>query len=295
MTSSAKASIAFFGATGGTTANSLALALKDGYSASARMQLQFPQLVRVSLTSHTVARTPSKLRTLMETEYNISSSTLDAQLHIVQGSAKDIDVVKETLAPKGKQPASIVISGLGAYPEMSLKPPFIVNTDPTICGDAMTVLMNALRQLRREGRLSEAQKPLVYVGSTTGLSAKRDVPYALVPLYHVILASAHKDKTVMEKVLAEASTETGPEAPIANFIIGRPTLLMDGPAKGLGCVKTGWERHPAAPNATTETETSAAIGYTIRRSDVGTWIFEQVIKGGNERNPWAGKCVSMTY
>lgn len=231
----------------------------------------------------------------METQYNIPSTTLDAQLHIIQGSAKDIEVVKETLAPAGKQPASIIISGLGAYPEMSLKPPFIINTDPTLCGDSMIILMNTLRQLRREGKISEAQKPLVYVGSTTGLSAKRDVPYALAPLYHVILASAHKDKAVMETVLAEASTETGPEAPITSFVIGRPTLLMDGPPKGMELVKTGWEKHPAAPHATGERGTAAAIGYTVRRSDIGAWIFKEVIKGGNPGNPWAGKCVSMTY
>jgi hypothetical protein len=231
----------------------------------------------------------------METQYNIPSTTLDARLHIIQGSAKDIEVVKETLAPKSKQPASIIISGIGSYPEMSLKPPFIVQTDPTLCGDAMAVLLDALRQLRREGKISEEQKPLIYVGSTTGLSAKRDVPYSLIPLYHVVLASAHKDKIVMERLLAEASTETGPEAPISSFVIGRPTLLMDGPSKGLEHVKTGWEKHPAAPNATSEQETSAAIGYTIRRSDVGAWIFEEVIKGGNPGNPWAGKCISMTY
>jgi hypothetical protein len=231
----------------------------------------------------------------METEYNIPTATLDAQLNIIQGSARDIDVVKETLAPKGKQPASIIISGIGAYPEMSIKPPFIVNTDPTICGDAMGILLDALRQLRREGKISEEQKPLIYAGSTTGLSAKRDVPYALGPLYHVVLASAHKDKKVMEEVLATASTETGPTAPISNFVIGRPTLLMDGPPTGLGHVKTGWEKHPSSPNATNESETAPAIGYTIRRSDVGAWIFEELIKGGNPGNPWAGKCVSMTY
>ncbi|QDS70694.1 hypothetical protein FKW77_001559 [Venturia effusa] len=277
MASTTKVTLAFFGATGGSTASALALALKDGYSATA------------------LARTPAKLRTLMETQYNISSGILDAQLHIVQGGARDIELVKETVAPQGKDSASIIISGLGAYPEMVLKPPFIANTDPTLCGDAMAILMDALRQLRREARISEAQKPLVYVGSTTGLSATRDVPYAWAPLYHVVLASAHKDKKVMEKVLAEASTETGPEAPVSNFVIGRPTLLMDGPAKGLDQVKVGWEKHPAAPNATSEQGTSAAIGYTIRRSDVGAWIFEEVIKKGHPGNPWSGKCVSMTY
>jgi hypothetical protein len=231
----------------------------------------------------------------METEYNVPADTLDAQLTIIQGGARDLELVKETLAPEGKQPASLVISGIGSYPKLELRPPFVVQTDQTLCEDSITILLEALRQLRREGKISEEQKPLVYVGSTTGLSSKRDVPYLYFPLYHFVLASAHKDKKVMERVLAEASTETGPDAPILSFVIGRPTLLMDGPATGQEYIRTGWEKHPSAPNALSEQETSPAIGYTIRRSDVGAWIFEEVIKGGSRDNIWAGKCVSMTY
>jgi hypothetical protein len=231
----------------------------------------------------------------METEYKVPASTLDAQLKIIQGGARDLELVKETIAPTGGQSAPVIISGIGSYPKLDFRPPFIVQTDPTLCEEAITILLEALRQLRREGRISDEQKPLVYVGSTTGLSAKRDVPYLLLPLYHLVLASAHKDKKIMEKVLAEASTETGSDAPISSFVIGRPTLLVDGPVKGLEHVRTGWEKHPSATSAVSEQETKPAIGYTIRRSDVGVWIFEEVIKGYNRGNTWAGKCVSMTY
>jgi hypothetical protein len=48
MTSSIKPTLAFFGATGGTTANALALALKDGYSASARKWLWLVGLERLT-------------------------------------------------------------------------------------------------------------------------------------------------------------------------------------------------------------------------------------------------------
>jgi len=113
-----------------------------------------------------------------------------------------------------------------------------------------------------------------------------------MPLYHVLLKTPHKDKEIAEKLVAEGSTETGAEAPIDNFIIVRPTLLTNGPALGQKSVKTGWEKHPSAPGAVSENETRPAIGYTIRRADVGTWIFENAIKGGRG---WAGKCVSMTY
>lgn len=41
MAPTTKVNLAFFGATGGTTANALALALKDGYFATARTYLRF--------------------------------------------------------------------------------------------------------------------------------------------------------------------------------------------------------------------------------------------------------------
>ena len=91
--------------------------------------------------------------------------------------------------------------------------------------------------------------------------------------------------------MARASTETGPEAPISGFVIARATLLMDGEARGLEKVRVGWETHPDAVNAKEAGAPGPAIGYTIRRADVGLWIFEEVVKNGEN---WKNKCVTLT-
>jgi len=238
-----------------------------------------------------VARTPSKLRTLLQNEHEIPAATIDSQLTIVKGSIKDLAPVKETLVPSGK-PASIVISGVGSFPKFQFSYPLFTMDDPHLCEEGLQIILAALRELSRENIISEAQKPLVCVISTTGLSDKRDVPYLSIPLYHILLKTAHKDKEQMERVVASASTETGSDAPTSGFVIVRPTLLVDGPAKGIESVKSGWEKHPSAPNAVAEEETEPAIGYTIRRADVGTWVFKSVVKDGRQ---WAGKCVSLAY
>lgn len=95
----------------------------------------------------------------------------------------------------------------------------------------------------------------------------------------------------MESVIAKATTETGDDAPISGFVIPRPTLLVNGEAKGLDKVKAGWDTHPEAVNAKGVKGAKPAIGYSIRRADVGTWIFEQVVKG---KGDWVNKCVSLT-
>jgi hypothetical protein len=227
----------------------------------------------------------------METEHNISASILDEQLTIVQGSVKDLAPVKETIAPSNK-PASIIISGIGSTPEFSLSLHPVKMVDPYICEEGLTVVLSAIRELRRENVIAADAKPLICTVSTTGISKTRDVPYVLAPLYHVVLATAHKDKAKAEALIAKASMETGNEAPLSGFVILRPTLLGSGPAKGLENVKTGWERHPNALEAGAEKGTKPAMGTSISRADVGLFIFEEVIKGGQK---WAGKCVSMTY
>jgi len=228
----------------------------------------------------------------MEKNFNLPASILDAQLTIIQGSVKDLAPVKETLAPKDKRPASIIISGLGAYPHLEWKVPFIFMDDPHICEEGLSMIVGALHELRSEAVVSAEHKPLLCIVSTTGLSETRDVPYLLMPLYHILLKEPHKDKSAAEKVVATAAGKLGDNGAISNFVILRPTLLVDGVGKGVQAVKTGWEKHPSAPNAASGEGTKPAMGYQMRRADVGGWIFDEVIKGGNK---WAGKCVSMAY
>jgi hypothetical protein len=226
----------------------------------------------------------------MEKDHDISASILDTQLTIIQGSVKDLAPVKDTLAPFNK-PASIIVSGIGAAPKFSLSLHPITMDDPFICEEGLTVVLSALRELREENVIADSARPLLCIVSTTGLSNTRDVPYVLMPLYHGILGTAHKDKAKAEALVAKASMETGKKAPLSSFVILRPTLLGDCPSKGLANVRTGWEKHPNALAAVDEDGTKPAMGTLISRADVGLFIFEEVIKGGRK---WAGKCVSMT-
>jgi hypothetical protein len=123
------------------------------------------------------------------------------------------------------------------------------------------------------------------------MGGPRDVPLAYYWLYHVLLKVPHADKRAMESVVAKATTETGDDSPISGFVIPRATLLQNGESKGLNKVRAGWVPHPDAINAESK-GVKPAIGYSIRRADVGAWIFEQVIKG---KGDWVNKCVSLTY
>ncbi|KAF9105247.1 hypothetical protein BGX29_000361 [Mortierella sp. GBA35] len=48
----------------------------------------------------------------------------------------------------------------------------------------------------------------------------------------------------------------------------------------------GWQRLRVG------SEEAPALGYTVRRADVGQWIFEEVVKMGGER--WFGQKVALT-
>jgi hypothetical protein len=166
-------------------------------------------------------------------------------------------------------------------------------TDPTICADGMGTILSALRDLRTSGTISESTRPRIAAISTTGTDTKtRDVPLAYYGLYHWLLAVPHKDKRIMESLLAQCTTESESENPIASFTVVRPTLLMDGEPMGTDKVKSGWVPHPEAVNRT-EKGGKPAIGYTIRRADVGAWIFENCVD--RQGKGLENRCATLTY
>ena len=286
-----KQTLTFFGATGGCACNALALALKDGYVVTARQLSSASCFLRYPAYRETVARTPQKLRDMLGKEHALSAEAMN-NLNIVQGNSTDLQAVKAALAPNG-QPAGLIIVGVGGTPKlrMSLKQPVILD-QPTICEDTCKTILSALRDLRREGTISENQKPTIVCISTTGLTKARDVPLELTFLYHYLLAVPHKDKALMEEEIARASTETGPDAPIASFIVVRPSLLMDGVSKGMNAVRVGWVEHEHSPGAANGQAPGAELGRTIRRADVGIWVYENAIVNTAE---WRGRCVTLTY
>jgi len=269
MTSQAR-TIAFFGATGGCAANTLAKSLQAGYKCSA------------------LARTPSKLLNLLETTHNISKSLLDANLTVVQGNIKSVEDVERALVLHDKL-VDIIIFGVGGSPKLALslvRP--ITLDDPHVCEEGMKAIVEALRDLKQSG---QENAPTVVAISTTGVTdGKRDVPLAMYGLYHYLLSVPHADKRRMELTLIEASATK--DSPVGGFVVVRPTLLSDGSARGKDAVRVGWEIPKLVDASGKETELGPALGYRVSRADVGNWIFEEVVQ---DAPGWNGKCVTLTY
>ena len=251
--------IAFFGATGGCAGYALSNTLKAGYTCTA------------------LARTPAKLTQSMK-EKGVPTDVLDRQLTIIQGNIKDIEAVKQTLRLEGRV-VDTIVSGIGGTPvlQWSLWYP-VTLTDPTICQDAGRTILQALMELK------PAKKPTLINVSTTGISPQgypRDVPLAFVPLYHWLLHVPHEDKRVLEQMLTEHIRIPENERFLSAYVNIKPSLLLDGEGKGLETVRQGVDEAPA-------------VGYTIQRGDVGTFIFERLIRNGVKAEQM-NKSLSITY
>ena len=222
--------IAFFGASGGVGLATLKHTLAAGHHCIA------------------LCRVPSKLSTLFP-----ASTT--PNLTIVAGNAHDEAAVSKCLVASSGKLVDTIVFTIGASPVMKGMLPSI--DDPEVCQKGMATLVSTLNSLRGTG---VAGAPHVIVCSTTGMSKfGRDIPLAMVPLYHVGLKVPHQDKAIMEERLV-ASGE--------GFTIIRPSLLVNGASDkkirvGIGDPKTGRE--------------SKAIGYAISREDVGKWVAESLI------------------
>jgi hypothetical protein len=101
-------------------------------------------------------------------------------------------------------------------------------------------------------------------------------------LYHIALAVPHEDKRKMED-LYRGDAESA-DSLFRNVIGIRPTLLAGKAdyrdAAGLAKVKYGFEDKPQ-------------MGYTIKRADVGHWVFENVISETSRRAEIEGQMVSL--
>ncbi|KAJ9196366.1 hypothetical protein DTO166G4_528 [Paecilomyces variotii] len=246
-----KPTLAFFGATGGSTISCIAPAIEAGYKCNA------------------LVRTPSKLENLLR-ERKVSDSAIAANLQITAGNVTDVEAVKKTLVRDGAN-VDIVISGIGGKLLFTnpLKPTL---DNPTICQDAVSTIISALNSLA-------GPKPTLVALSTTGISdKKRDLPVAMMPMYHWMLKVPHKDKKVMEAAILKEVAKPEGERAISDYVIVRPSLLTDGPSIGTDKIKAGTEEKPA-------------VGYTITRDDVGLWVFEKLIK---ENHSYHGQIVTIT-
>ena len=146
----------------------------------------------------------------------------------------------------------------------------------------MSIILASVKDLFANPRYQQQQRPLVTAVSTTGMSAKRDIPIAMIPLYHWLLPIPHADKKVMEESVEKAKAE----GVIRDFVIVKASLLTDGKKLGLDKVRVGWEGGEADGKG-------PAVGYTVSREDVGGFIFEEVIH--KSKAEYFGKKVTVTY
>ncbi len=134
-------------------------------------------------------------------------------------------------------------------------------------------MLKVLTQLRSKGAKG---RPHIVVGSTTGLSKfGRDIPIAMIPLYHVLLKDPHVDKIIMEDRLIESGE---------SFTIVRASLLSDG--ESTKKIRVGIED----PKSGRE---SSAIGYNISRGDTGKWIANNLVLQLNDE--YINKIAMVTY
>ncbi len=239
----------------------------------------------------------------------MTAEILDERLTIMQGDARDKEVVKRVLSStaashrerqSGKGDGAsdgsagmvdMIISGLGAAPKFqwSLWKPVTLD-NPTICQDAARTLVEALEDLQGGGDSAEGttnkKKPLLSFISTVGISSgPEDVSLGLRWLYHFTLSVPHKDKRVMEAIYQGHGAEERGLKKVFGGVVGvRPSLLFGtGDAKDVkqtGSVRFGREKNPA-------------VGYWIKRADVGRWIFTEVIEKNGKG--WEGEMVTLTY
>lgn len=154
-------------------------------------------------------------------------------------------------------------------------------TDIHICEEGTRSILQALSELEKEGVESPIGGPRIVLLSTTGISDKgRDIPIAMIPLYHWMLSVPHEDKKKMEDVMVNG------EGKNRKWVLIRPSFLGDGEGKGLQNVRVSAEIAGAKRE-------EVAIGYAIRREDVGEWIVESCAKGRD--GTWDGKIVTLTY
>ncbi|KAI1104463.1 NAD(P)-binding protein [Jackrogersella minutella] len=240
----AQKTVAFFGASGGVGLGALKKCLAGGHQCIA------------------LCRSPAKLTAIFD-----PSAT--PNLQVIQGNAHDVAAVSRCLrAPDGSIVDDIVFTIGGAFvvSKMTLD-------DPHVCEKGIAAVLEALSRLRGQGAPG---RPRIVVCSTTGMSRfGRDIPLAMVPLYHVGLKVPHADKLAMEDKLSSSSED---------FTIVRASLLVDGETNKR--VRVGVE-DPAKGVESLE------IGYKISREDAGRWIAQKLVM---ERNPkYLNKTVSITW
>jgi hypothetical protein len=252
-------SVALFGGTGGTGRSFL-----EQYLASAP-----------TASINVLVRTPAKLADLQ--------SQYPKQLQLIQSDIRNVDSVKLCLVQQGRM-VDTVVSSIGMI--FVRKGLSIAKPDSTICHEGTLAILKALEELEADPSIlppASGRRTKLVVLSTTGISNQgRDIPMAMIPLYHYLLKAPHEDKKKMEDVLDHTQRD---------WVAVRPSWLLDGEGKGMLGVR--WSVEGSGPR---RSEDDVAIGYAIARSDVARWILQSCILSGDQGfQRWSRKKVTITY
>lgn len=274
---SIKPTISIFGATGGSGLAILRFCLASSYQCTV------------------MVRQPENLLSLLHV------SEPPPNLTIVSGAIRDMPAVRRALLTSEGKLVDLVISCIGFVPSLNLTSkslnPFKNIDDVHICRDGTKNILSAIADMKgdsliyessvqggktRENESHKRQNPLLVVFSTTGItSAGRDIPLLMVPFYG-LMGPPHKDKKEMEDLLHSSAVPSSQP-----WITIRPAFLS-GDGKGQPTrkeIRVGTEKDGKHEKLT--------IGYTIKREDVGYWVFKEIVQGDWGR--WVGKAVTLTY
>ncbi|KAJ2987514.1 hypothetical protein NUW58_g4464 [Xylaria curta] len=225
--------VAFFGASGGVGLTALKHTLATG---------------RIRCVA--LCRNPAKLTAILPLESN-------PNLQIIQGNAHDITAVSRCLLARPGVLVDQVISTIGG----AFNSAKMTIDDPEVCRKGIAILLAALASLRGDGAVG---RPHIVVCSTTGISRfGRDIPIAMIPLYHFVLKVPHEDKLIMEDRLISSQED---------YTIVRPSLMVS-EEETAKTVRVGIEDPKTG-------RSSSAIGYTITKGDAGRWIAETLVMKG---------------
>ncbi|KAK0716126.1 hypothetical protein B0H67DRAFT_582442 [Lasiosphaeris hirsuta] len=241
--------ILFIGATGGCVLSTLQRSLAAGHTCIA------------------LCRTPSNLNSKL-------TPAEQSAVHITQGNAHDASALRGALTvSSAAQPTLVdyVISGIGN----PVTKEGILHPDNDVCRRGMETLLGAVAGLRAEGVGGRVR--ILGISSTGVSDFGRDIPFAMIPLYKVMLHVPHKDKKGMEDLLIASGEE---------WTVVRPSWLTNGEG-GVTEVRAGME-DPERKEVVTK-----AVGYTISREDVGKWIFDNVVEEADGK--WVKRIASLTY
>ncbi|KAH8114162.1 hypothetical protein DFH11DRAFT_1596224 [Phellopilus nigrolimitatus] len=197
----------------------------------------------------------------------------------------------------------------GGTPNFSITKGFYINP-PDLCAHSMLNVLSVFP------RAASPQPRLVLISSTgLGRTAHAAVPFALKPLYGILLPGPHRDKLGMERAIAHAAGFAWPAADgepdaeilpegwqahvgegwLKSVLVVRPALLTDGVCKGdasaEACACKG--DAPAGAGVPYRVDSEEMKGqYTVSRQDVAHFVAERALADWSE---WEGKIVRIAY